>query len=168
MGVLGGYLYWKVVLEFWFRHPKCHFWYPQNSQKHPFWSWSWETKLLTYNISILRLSLFSSRSKIWNACATCCWPHGPQARSNRQSDYTRRSRQWLPEQHFGQPAILVRAVGAPGVLERPVTREDCSRRYSSRKLLNHRPAVLNTWCHQKATLWRPRDLNFTLQTLHLK
>ena len=32
MGVLGGYLCWKVVLEFWFRHPKCHFWYPQNGQ----------------------------------------------------------------------------------------------------------------------------------------
>ena len=37
MGVLGGYLYWKVVLEFWFGHPKCHFRYPQNSQKHPKW-----------------------------------------------------------------------------------------------------------------------------------
>ena len=24
MGVLGGYLYWKVILEFWFGHPKCH------------------------------------------------------------------------------------------------------------------------------------------------
>ena len=34
MGVLGGYLYWKVVLEFWFGHPKCHFWYPP---KRPFW-----------------------------------------------------------------------------------------------------------------------------------
>ena len=38
MGLLGGYLYWKVVLEFWFRHPKCHFRYPQNSRKHPFWA----------------------------------------------------------------------------------------------------------------------------------
>ena len=38
MGVLGGYWYWKVVLEFWFGHLKCHFWYPQNSQKHPKWS----------------------------------------------------------------------------------------------------------------------------------
>ena len=38
MRVLGGYLYWKVVLEFWFGHPKCHFRYPQNSQKHPFWA----------------------------------------------------------------------------------------------------------------------------------
>ena len=27
----------KVVSEFWFGHPKCHFWYPQNSQKHPKW-----------------------------------------------------------------------------------------------------------------------------------
>ena len=34
MGVLGGYLYWKVVLEFWFGHPKCHFWYPP---KRPKW-----------------------------------------------------------------------------------------------------------------------------------
>ena len=38
MGVLGGYLYWKVVFEFWFGHPKCPFRYPQNSQKHPFWA----------------------------------------------------------------------------------------------------------------------------------
>ena len=30
MGVLGGYWYWKVVLEFWFGHLKCHFRYPQN------------------------------------------------------------------------------------------------------------------------------------------
>ena len=37
MGVLGGYLYWKVVLEFWFGQLKCHFQYPQNSQKHPKW-----------------------------------------------------------------------------------------------------------------------------------
>ena len=28
---LGASLYWKVVSEFWFGHPKCHFWYPQNS-----------------------------------------------------------------------------------------------------------------------------------------
>ena len=28
--VLGASLCWKVVLEFWFGHPKCHFWYPQN------------------------------------------------------------------------------------------------------------------------------------------
>ena len=34
MGVLGGYLYWKVVLEFWFGHPKCHFRCPQ---KRPKW-----------------------------------------------------------------------------------------------------------------------------------
>ena len=33
MGVLGGYLCWKVVLEFWFGHPKCHFWYPPKRQK---------------------------------------------------------------------------------------------------------------------------------------
>ena len=26
-----GYLYWKVVLEFWFGHPKCHFRDPQNT-----------------------------------------------------------------------------------------------------------------------------------------
>ena len=32
MGVLGGYLYWKVVLQFWFGHPKCHFRYPQNGK----------------------------------------------------------------------------------------------------------------------------------------
>ena len=36
-GFSGGDLYWKVVLEFWFGHPKCHFRYPQNSQKHPKW-----------------------------------------------------------------------------------------------------------------------------------
>ena len=30
LGVLGASLYWKVVSEFWFGHPKCHFWYPQN------------------------------------------------------------------------------------------------------------------------------------------
>ena len=36
MGVLGGYFYWKVVIEFWFRHPKYHFWYPQNSQNDLF------------------------------------------------------------------------------------------------------------------------------------
>ena len=29
-GVLGASFYWKVVLEFWFGGPKCHFWYPQN------------------------------------------------------------------------------------------------------------------------------------------
>ena len=34
MGVLGGYLYWKVILEFWFGHPKCHFRYPP---KRPKW-----------------------------------------------------------------------------------------------------------------------------------
>ena len=34
MGFLGGYLYWKVVLEFWFGHPKCHFRYPP---KRPKW-----------------------------------------------------------------------------------------------------------------------------------
>ena len=33
MGVLGGYLCWKVVLEFWFGHPKCHFRYPPKSPK---------------------------------------------------------------------------------------------------------------------------------------
>ena len=27
---LGATLYWKVVSEFWFGHPKYHFWYPQN------------------------------------------------------------------------------------------------------------------------------------------
>ena len=32
MGVLGGYFYWKVVLEIWFGHQKYHFWYPQNAQ----------------------------------------------------------------------------------------------------------------------------------------
>ena len=37
MGVSGGYLYWKVVLEFLFGHRKCHFRYPKNSQNHPFW-----------------------------------------------------------------------------------------------------------------------------------
>ena len=37
MGVLGGYSYWKVVLEFLFGHPKCHFWYPPKRPKwvHP-------------------------------------------------------------------------------------------------------------------------------------
>ena len=30
LGVLGASLYWKVVSEFWFGHPKCYFWYPQN------------------------------------------------------------------------------------------------------------------------------------------
>ena len=25
LGILGASLYWKVVSEFWFRHPKCHF-----------------------------------------------------------------------------------------------------------------------------------------------
>ena len=34
--VLGASLYWKVVLEFWFGHPKCHFWYPQNGKNRPF------------------------------------------------------------------------------------------------------------------------------------
>ena len=43
MGVLRGYLYWKVVLGFWFGHPKCHFWYPQNDQNDPFWSfWGYQ------------------------------------------------------------------------------------------------------------------------------
>ena len=37
MGVLGGYLYWKVVLEFWFGHPKCHCRYPQNVENGSFW-----------------------------------------------------------------------------------------------------------------------------------
>ena len=32
LGVLGASLYWKVVSEFWFGHPKCHFWYPPNPQ----------------------------------------------------------------------------------------------------------------------------------------
>ena len=35
-GVLGASLYWKVVLEFWFGHPKCHFWYSQNGQNSDF------------------------------------------------------------------------------------------------------------------------------------
>ena len=33
LGPPWGYRKWKVVLEFWFGHPKCHFWYPQNDQK---------------------------------------------------------------------------------------------------------------------------------------
>ena len=33
MGVLGGYLDWKVVLKFWFGHPKCHFQYPPKRPK---------------------------------------------------------------------------------------------------------------------------------------
>ena len=33
MGVLGASLYWKVILQFWFGHPKCHFWYPPNGYK---------------------------------------------------------------------------------------------------------------------------------------
>ena len=37
LGVLGASLYWKVVLEFWFGHPKCQFWYPQNGQNTPFY-----------------------------------------------------------------------------------------------------------------------------------
>ena len=37
MGVLGGYLYWKVVLEFSFGHPKCHFRYPPKRQNGSFW-----------------------------------------------------------------------------------------------------------------------------------
>ena len=32
LGVLGAILYWKVVLEFWFGHPKCHFRYPQKAK----------------------------------------------------------------------------------------------------------------------------------------
>ena len=36
LGVLGASLYWKVVSEFWFGHPKCHFWYTQNGQNGPF------------------------------------------------------------------------------------------------------------------------------------
>ena len=38
MGVLGGYLYWKVFLEFWFGHPKCHFQYPPKRPKWPIFS----------------------------------------------------------------------------------------------------------------------------------
>ena len=37
LGVLGASLYWKVVSEFWFGHPKCHFWYPQNGKNGVFW-----------------------------------------------------------------------------------------------------------------------------------
>ena len=37
MWVLGGYLNWKVVLEFWFGHPKCHFRCPKNAQNGCFW-----------------------------------------------------------------------------------------------------------------------------------
>ena len=42
----GFYLYWKVVLEFWFGHPKCHFGTPQNAQNDTFgappcWPWVW-------------------------------------------------------------------------------------------------------------------------------
>ena len=33
LGVWGASLYWKVDLDFWFGHPKCLFWYPQNGQK---------------------------------------------------------------------------------------------------------------------------------------
>ena len=33
MEVLGGYLYWKVLLEFWFGHPKCHFRYPHGGPR---------------------------------------------------------------------------------------------------------------------------------------
>ena len=36
-GVLVDYLYWKVILELWFAHPKCHFRYPQNSRNDLFW-----------------------------------------------------------------------------------------------------------------------------------
>ena len=39
LGVLGASLYWKVVLDFWFGHPKCQFWYPQNGYKDPVWIW---------------------------------------------------------------------------------------------------------------------------------
>ena len=39
MGILGGVFVMKVVLEFWFGHPKCHFWYPQNDQKGSFWGY---------------------------------------------------------------------------------------------------------------------------------
>ena len=45
------------------------------------------------------------------------------------------------EQHF-EP--LVSAAVARGGLVRPVTREDCSRRLPSRKLLNHNPAAATT------------------------
>ena len=45
------------------------------------------------------------------------------------------------EQHF-EP--LVSAAVARGGLVRPVTREDCSRRRASRKLLNHSPAAATT------------------------
>ena len=34
----------KVVLEFLFWHLKCHFWYPQNSQKHPWIGWNRQTQ----------------------------------------------------------------------------------------------------------------------------
>ena len=33
LGVSEASLYWKVVLEFWFRHSKCDYWYPQNGPR---------------------------------------------------------------------------------------------------------------------------------------
>ena len=87
MGVLGGYLYWKVVLEFWFGHPKCHFRYPPKSPKwvilgverankldlypelnfcsdfeHKVWSrfWSWSSgKIWSWGLASFFLLMFS-------------------------------------------------------------------------------------------------------------
>ena len=38
LGVLGTSLYWKVVSEFWFGQPKCHFRYPKMAKMTP-WDW---------------------------------------------------------------------------------------------------------------------------------
>ena len=43
--ILGASLHWKVVSEFWFRHPKCYFWYPPNPQSAVILAILWVPKM---------------------------------------------------------------------------------------------------------------------------
>ena len=96
MGVLGGYLYWKVVLEFWFGHPKCHFRYPQNSQKHPFWAF-W---------GVPKMALRVPESKFWDHFYRPKPPPKPPKRHLRNPNRTSKSDFW-PFFYFGHFPIEI-------------------------------------------------------------
>ena len=81
MGVLGGYLYWKVVLDFWFGHPKCHFWYPQNShfgnhfgpRKSDFWPFYWFWSFSHWNSHWSRKILRTAEGRVVHQKQNLFW-----------------------------------------------------------------------------------------------
>ena len=68
LGVLGASLYWKVVSEFWFGHPKRHFWYPQNDQNG----------VILAILGVLEMALRVSKSKFWDHFSIQTSPQNPQ------------------------------------------------------------------------------------------